>query len=552
MTLRRKGKNPEDTGGGYRFTALRPERTAAVAPCQDNCPCGTSIRDWIAPVAQRAQLGLSREEAYRQAWERIVENNPFPAIMGRICPHPCETSCNRDDRDSAVAVSSLERFLGDWALEQELPLPRLETAGQPGSFGVIGAGPAGLSYAYQAARRGHAVSVYDWHPEAGGMLRYGVPAYRLPRHVLDAEVRRILDLGVELRTGVRIGTDLTLDAMRERHDSLFFALGAQRARLLHVPGETGPGVWTGTDFLERYNTDRAVSAGDRLVVVGGGNTAIDVARVGRRCGAEVTVVYRRTLGEMPAIQAEIDQAVDEGVNFLELVSPVEILHAPSGELLGITVQPMHPGPLDESGRHSPVPAPGGTRELPATSVVIAVSQETDWEGLEVLASDSAAGERGAAPPPRLSFGGDVLHQGIASAAIAEGARAALRACGVEPALVPADHPAPAVKPERYAPAERVAQRETGATLRLRDPDLEVAETITESEFLAEAERCLSCGSCLGCYQCWMYCNAGSFTPLEQPTPGNYFDFDPDLCEGCGKCIELCPCGFLTPLDEGQL
>lgn len=540
--------NPIPSTEVFSFQPLKPAPGAEAAPCQENCPCGTSIRDWIAPIAQRSHLGLSEHDAYTQAWERIVDNNPFPAVMGRICPHPCETQCNRNERDSAVAVSSLERYLGDWALDQGLKLPRLESSRGPQSFGVIGAGPAGLSYAYQVARRGNAVSVYDWHSEAGGMLRYGVPEYRLPRRVLEAEIARIVDLGVEIHAGVRIGIDLTLAELRTRHQALFFGLGAQRPRVLNVPGEQGPGVWAGTDFLERYNTEQPLCAGDHLVVIGGGNTAIDVARVGRRCGARVTVIYRRKLAEMPAIQAEVEQAVDEGVQFMELAAPVEIIRAKSGELRGLVVQRMRAGACDESGRHVPEIIPGSTSELPANTLVTAISQEADWRGLEDMARHQKISRGMEVEDGCDSFGGDVMHQGVASAAIAEGKRAALRACDAALPEELTEHHKPPVKPERYSLSRRVEIHGTDPGQRLRNPGLEVEDTISKAEFLSEVERCLSCGSCLGCHQCWMYCNAGSFTPNENPSPGNYFTFDSDICEGCGKCIELCPCGFLSPFE----
>jgi NADPH-dependent glutamate synthase beta subunit-like oxidoreductase/Pyruvate/2-oxoacid:ferredoxin oxidoreductase delta subunit len=534
------------SSGEFSFDAIRPKQQAAPAPCQSNCPCGTSIRDWIAPIAQRDQLNLSTHEAYAQAWTRIVENNPFPAVMGRICPHPCESQCNRTDRGDAISVSALERFLGDWALGEGLELPRKEGASAPQSLGVIGAGPAGLSYAYQAARRGHEVSIYDWHEAAGGMLRYGVPEYRLPREILDAEIQRIVQLGVQLHTGFRVGTDLPLDKIQERHDALFLGLGAQQGRRLHIPGESGPGVWTGSHFLQHFNDGKSLVIGNQMVVVGGGNTAIDVARAGRRLGAEVTIVYRRCREEMPAIEQEIEQAIDEGVAIRELLGPLEITHAASGEVSSIRVQRMSPGAPDESGRHAPVPIAGDTLELPVTAIVVAASQEADWQGLEQIGPSGSAVPGQGAGASHVSLGGDVLHQGIASAAIAQGRDAALLDCGEELSPDLTCEPTPQVKPERYEQAMRVGQPEVGVPERLRNPELEIASTISEAEFLAEAERCLSCGSCLGCFQCWMYCNAGSFTPLENPGPGAYFAFNLDICEGCGKCIELCPCGFLTP------
>ena len=527
----------------FSFKPLRPVQTSKTAPCQLNCPIGTSIRDWIAPIAQHEQLGLTTEAAYELAWNRIVDNNPFPAVMGRICPHPCESQCNRGDKDGSVAVSALERFLGDWALDQGLKLSHLHDNQNQESVGVVGAGPAGLSYAYQMARRGYEVDVYDWHPHAGGMLRYGVPEYRLPHVILDAEIQRITDLGVRLHTGVRIGSDVSLADIRERHPILFLGLGAQHGIPLNIPGENGPSVWVGTDFLARYNDGHALLPGQHLVVIGGGNTAIDVARTGRRSGADVTVLYRRELHEMPAIASEIQHAVEEGVRFKPLVTPSAVRRDEHGALLGLTVQRMRPGKVDDGGRHRPEPIPGDTYQLDSSSVVVAVSQDTDWAGLEEIRANAQIPDRKALDY-HLTFGGDVLHLGIASQAIAHGKQAAEQACGEHYDEL-ADAKLPDVKVDHYLPADRIAGHEAPAETRLRSPKLEVSDTITEDQFLAEVSRCLSCGSCLGCSQCWMYCNAGALTPRSDPGPGLYFDFDADICEGCGKCVELCPSGFLS-------
>jgi NADPH-dependent glutamate synthase beta subunit-like oxidoreductase/Pyruvate/2-oxoacid:ferredoxin oxidoreductase delta subunit len=529
----------------FVFKPVRPVQSEGQAPCQLNCPCSTNIRDWIAPIAQREHTGASLREAYEEAWTRIVDHNPFPAVMGRICPHPCESGCNRIGKDGNVSVSALERFLGDWALEQKLRLPRLDRESRDESVAVVGAGPAGLSYAYQMARRGYRVKVFDWHPEAGGMLRYGVPKYRLPRSVLDAEIARITELGVELCLGVRIGTDLSLEELKADHQLLFLGLGTQQGRLMNIPGENGASVWVGTDFLERYNEGHALSLGEHLVVIGGGNTAIDVARTGRRSGARVTVLYRRQLEEMPAIDSEIRHAREEGVDFEDLATPLEISRDASGALRGLTVQRLHPGKQDDDGRHVPQAIPGDTYYLDASAVVIAISQVTDWTGLED-AESMAGAETTRQPDSRLTLGGDVLRLGIASQAIAEGRKCAEQARGEPPNSLLADKTLPTVKVDHYAGADSVNLTEALPDERLLSPDLETSHTISENEFLAEVQRCLSCGSCLGCYQCWMYCNAGSFTPLEQGGPGQYFSFDSDLCEGCGKCIELCPCGYLSP------
>jgi NADPH-dependent glutamate synthase beta subunit-like oxidoreductase len=314
---------------------------------------------------------------------------------------------------------------------------------------------------------------------------------------------------------------------------------------MNIPGENGPSVWVGTDFLARYNEGHALSPGEHLVVVGGGNTAIDVARTARRSGARVTVLYRRELEEMPAIGSEIRHALEEGVNIDTLVTPVEICRDPAGALQGLTVQRLRPGKLDEDGRHVPQAIPGDIQHLEASAVVVAISQVTDWTGLEDAASlDSVTKTQKSGE--QLTMGGDVLRLGIASQAIGEGKACAEQACGLTVGGAAVFGPPPAVKVEHYVAGERLMPTEAPPTERLHNPDLEVSQTITESEFLAEATRCLSCGSCIGCYQCWMYCNAGSFTPLEDGGPGRYFSFDSDVCEGCGKCIELCPCGYLRP------
>ena len=207
MSIKTIDKNGLDAERAERFhlDPIHPEQLDKLPPCSANCPSGVNIRDWIAKIAQRDGTGLSKEEAYAQAWYAIVEYNPFPATMGRICPHPCEADCNRKDKDGAVAVNALERFVGDWAIEQGLSLPVLEVETKSESVGVIGSGPAGLSFAYQMQRRGYAVTVYDLHDAPGGMLRYGIPEYRLPRHVLEAEVSRISDLGVRFEMQTRRG-----------------------------------------------------------------------------------------------------------------------------------------------------------------------------------------------------------------------------------------------------------------------------------------------------------------------------------------------------------
>ena len=237
----------------FQQVLARPKQSEQLPPCGAGCATGADIRGWISVIAQRRKLGLWDAEAFSRAWRMVTDVNPFPATLGRICPHPCEAGCNRAGKDGAVAINALERFLGDWGLRQGLRLQQLEEDEKPESIGVIGAGPAGLSFAYQMARRGYRVTVYEKNAKPGGMLQYGIPEYRLPEDILAAEVGRIVALGVKLKLGTGIGREVSVPELRARHDILFLGIGALRARMLGIPGEDGGGVWTGTEYLASVN-----------------------------------------------------------------------------------------------------------------------------------------------------------------------------------------------------------------------------------------------------------------------------------------------------------
>jgi formate dehydrogenase major subunit len=534
--------------------AYRPQQVEKTAPCQTGCPNCGDIRGWIGTVAQREKTGLSLEEAYTRAWRMIADVNPFPSVLGRVCPHPCEEHCNRTELDEPLAINAMERFLGDWAIDANVPLARVEEGPKDEWIGVVGAGPSGLSFAYQMARRGYRVTVYESKDQAGGMLRYGIPDYRLPPRILDAEIGRIFDLGVELQLNTVVGRDVALDELRSRHATVYLGIGAQMGRGLGIPGEEGPSVWTGTDYLAGMNCGEETYLGSRVVVVGGGNTAVDAARTARRTGAEVTILYRRSREEMPAIGEEIDDALEEGIHLVLLAAPVRLERDSDGNLTEVVACQMKLGETDESGRRRPIAIPHSDYSIPTDSVIAAVSQAPILEGFEALDRDgnwllTDAGDG-------ILAGGDALGLGIAGDAIVQGRRAAeelhARLRDLSPSEVKADRRVdgrPEIGPDEVmldykpeTPAVHVPKL-TGAE-RVEMGGAEVAGTITEEQFLAEASRCYSCGSCFGCEQCSMFCTPGCFTRLEEVGPGVYFTLTLDQCEECGKCVEVCPCGFL--------
>jgi NADPH-dependent glutamate synthase beta subunit-like oxidoreductase/ferredoxin len=535
-----------------------PQQIEKAPPCQVGCPIGTDIRGWIGRIGQHERLHITFEAACRQAWEQLAAFNPLPATLSRVCYHPCESNCNRAQTDGAVGVNDLERFIGDWAIDRELQLPGGEERHWPESIGVIGAGPAGLSFAYQMARRGYGVTIYERRSAPGGMLRFGIPDFRLPKAVLIAEIKRILALGVKLEVNVDVGGEVSLSTLRQQHKALFVGIGTQRPRSLNIPGEDGPGVWSGTSYLELRNTGQGLALGKRVVVVGGGNTAIDAARSARRDGAEVVLVYRRARADMPASDHEIEEAQRESVKIECLSAPREIRR--DGQLVRyLVVQRTEPGESDGSGRRRPVPIPGSERQIRADAVIAAVSQESEWDALGYDPSGQLRSETTGAVrlEDRIWVGGDACGAGIAGLAVAHGLQAAeavhAELQGLPQLGVLSRYPVRLgqVKPDFYEkrPPARGARRP--ATAGLAESDIGIGQTLTSEEFLEEAGRCFSCGLCFGCERCAMYCNPAAITRLVEVGPGGYFGLNLDICEGCAKCIEICPCGFLSPTEEQE-
>jgi 2-oxoacid:acceptor oxidoreductase delta subunit (pyruvate/2-ketoisovalerate family) len=532
--------------GSWRY--MRPLYVDKTPPCNDACPAGEDIVGY---------LGLIRQGRYREGWELIRQENPFPGVCGRVCPHPCESQCNRIELGGAIAIHVQERFLADWAYEKGLKgTPSVSSDPSAPSVAVVGSGPAGLSCAYQLACKGYPVTVFEAHDKPGGMMRL-IPEYRLPREILDHEIAAIESLGVEIRTGVQLGRDLSLDDLKD-YQAIFLAVGQSMSQRLGVSGEEAADVLHGIEFLRRLDQGEKPSLGSRVAVIGGGNTAMDAARSARRLGAEVSILYRRSRHEMPAIEEEIEETLEEGVQIGYLAAPVEVL-TEKGKVSGLKCTKMKLGQPDESGRRRPIPVAGSEYTIEVDTVIPALGQVAD---LSFLGKDIQA-ERGrividdcgATTRPPVFAGGDVATgYGTVTHAVGSGKRAALaidrllRGETLEgfPPLDHTVHAAPRdvdptvvgfedLNPVYLEEEPRSRQTQTPAEERVRD-FAEVNRGFGEQVAMAEAVRCFSCGTCNQCDNCLIFCpDMAVLRNGERPYVFNY-----DYCKGCGICFTECP------------
>ena len=516
----------------------RPVYLDRLPPCNAQCPAGEDIQGWLF----HAESG-----DYEQAWHHLTRDNPFPAIMGRVCYHSCEGVCNRGKLDAPVGINSVERFLGDEALKRgwRFAPPKAESGKH---VLVVGAGPSGMSAAYQLRRLGHAVTVMDAGPMMGGMMRFGIPKYRLPRDVLDAEMQRIADLGVAVKLNAKVD-DIAKTMAEGGYDAAFLAVGAHIAKRAFIPAKDSSRILDAVQVLRSMEGEDKPMLGRRVVVYGGGNTAIDVARTAKRLGAtEAIIVYRRTRERMPAHDFEVEEALEEGV-MVKWLSTIK----QAGDDGALTIEKME---LDAKGNPQPT---GQFETLEADSVVLALGQDVDLSLLEnvpglqlkdgVVQVDSGTMMTGHAG---LFAGGDMVPaERNVTVAVGHGKKAArhidawLRGTQLAPS---AKHPVAnfdLLNTWYYSDAPKTVRPQLDLARRTSSFD-EVQGGLSADNALFEARRCLSCGNCFECDNCYGVCPDNAVIKLGH---GKRFEFNYDYCKGCGVCVAECPCGAIEMVPE---
>ena len=520
--------------GSWR--TLRPVNVYKLPPCNNQCPAGENIQQWLFYAA---------EGDYEHAWRILTEENPMPACMGRVCYHTCEGKCNRGFLDESVGINSVERFLGDYALEHNLSFKR-PTRETGKKILVVGAGPAGLSAAYQLRRFGHSVHIVEMGKEAGGMMRYGIPTYRLPRNILDAEIKRITDMGVTIECGRKI-EDIEAEKKNGKYDAVIISIGAQLSSNVEIPQGDTNHVLNALSILGQIETTGDVQIARKVAVYGGGNTAVDVARSLRRIGAEPVIVYRRNRENMKANAEEMDAAIEEGIQVKWLSTISEASKS------NLKIEKMV---LDENGKLNPT---GEYEDLPADAVVLALGQNVDKAVLDKIAGlqfekDNIIinEETKMTSVEGIFAAGDVAtsNRTVTNAIgmgknAARGVNAYLNGQTYKKAQKHEIAKFEDMHPWYYTDAPKTVRQELDVARRSNCFD-EVQFGLTEENAVFEARRCLSCGNCMECDNCYGVCPDSAIVKLG---PGKGYEFNYDYCKGCGVCAQECPCGHIRMVPE---
>jgi len=539
----------------------KPETAFMTAPCQEVCPAGNAIPRF---------LYLAGEERYEEALETILKENPFPGVCGRVCFHPCEKDCHRGQYDEVVSINTMERYVFDVTSDHHPDIHPMSTLSSK-QVAVVGSGPAGLSAAYFLGLLGYQVTLFEARKELGGVMRWGIPEYRLPKSILTKEIKRILQLSIDVKKGVRMGKEISFEEL-DQFDAVFLSPGAGLNLPLGIEGEDLKKVWRGRDLLDQLNSGDKIRIGKEIIVIGGGNTAMDVARSALRLGSKVTVAYRRTRGEMPAIQDEIREAEEEGVRFEFLIQPIKI-RLLKNRRVRVKFQQMRIRGRDQSNRPKAIPIKGEYLTLEADGLITAVGEGVDLSWIPGTLSKNNLIDVSSSlttPYPKIFAGGDAIDQPrTIVTAIASGKRAAISidlhlrgwlyddvfskirvgnkgALSMEAYLSgrnggnwsePKDTISyPQLNTFFFEHSKRIEMRKLDRNKVLKGFS-EVNLGFTSDEARKASSRCFSCGTCNYCHNCYFFCPEGaiSLDPLHQTKT-----VDLDHCKGCGTCAKVCP------------
>ncbi|MBF0278725.1 MAG: NAD(P)-binding protein [SAR324 cluster bacterium] len=534
-----------------------PTYVLRTPPCQAGCPAGEDIRGF-----HNLLTGLEKSEnSWNAAFDRIVDKNPFPAIMGRVCPHPCETACNRQFREEPVGINAVEQAIGDHGISQNLKLP----AAGPDTgkrVAIVGGGPAGLSAAYQLRRYGHAVTIYDDKEKLGGTIRYGIMGYRVDREVLDAEIQRIVDLGMELKMEVKVGVDISLEQLEADYDAVFIGVGAQLGRPLPISGfGNGPQTTNAVEFLKAFEIHgESISIGKNVLVVGDGNVAMDVARLARRLGSKAGVISGVPRDEMSAYPEEFDDALIEGTQMHYLTGTLQVLEE-DGKVRGIKCTKMEKKAKGEEGWNSPIPffrykaVEGQEFELECDMIVASIGQATDMTGLESTTNNTPwlklENNFRVKGKENVFGGGDALKIDLITTAVGHGRLAAESIdCFLRDVPYTSQPYQDVIDVKKqdiayFLPKNQIKRNHHHLeNEKVEGNYSEILVTLSKEETVEESRRCMSCGLCFECNQCLTFCPQEAISRFKKNPLGEVMYTDYNKCVGCHICANVCPCGYI--------